>query len=294
MIYIRYEGKIYRPPSEAGSLIIQATIGCPHNKCGFCDMYSDEQFRIRPVKDIMEDLEMAQTYYGSDIESIFFSDGNTILMKTKDLLEVLHYCNKLFPTLKKITMYGSAQFINLKTLEELIKLREAGLSRIHSGMESGDDEVLKLVNKGYSREEMLKAGTLIKQANIELSLYYIVGLGGVDLSKKHAINSATLINKINPDFIRIRTLMLFKGTPLHDLYMENKFKLLDAHEALEETKLFVETLDHITSYFLSDHASNYCYVNGKLPENKEEILHTLEETLLLDKSNFRSPTSGTL
>lgn len=291
---MRYEGTIYRPPSEFDSLIIQATIGCPHNKCSFCNMYKERKFRIRPLEDIIKDLELGREHYGENVEKIFFSDGNTILMKTNDLLRLLNYCNKLFPNLKRITMYGSAQYINLKTLDEFVKLKKAGLSRIHCGMESGDDDVLRLMNKGFSSEEMLKAGTLIKKVNIELSLYYIVGLGGTDLSKKHAVNSSKLINKINPDFIRLRTLIPFENTPLYKLFVENKFKVLNPHEALEETKLFVENLDNITSYFLSDHISNYCNVNGKFPEDKDKILNKLDKALSLDISSFRSPTSGVL
>lgn len=291
---MRYEGKIYRPPSEFDSLIIQATIGCPHNKCSFCNMYSNRKFRIRPLSDIIEDLEIGREKMGKDVEKIFFSDGNTILMKTNDLLTILNHCKKLFPNLKSVTMYGSAQYINLKTLDEFIKLKKAGLSRIHCGMESGDDDVLKLMNKGFTREEMSKAGQLIKKANIELSLYYIVGLGGANLSKNHAINSATLINEINPDFIRLRTLIPFKGTPLYELYINNKFEILDGHEALNETKIFVENLDNIDSYFLSDHISNHCNVNGKLLEDKDKILKELDDSLSVDISNFRSPASGTL
>ncbi len=294
MIYIKYEGTVYRPPSEFDSLIIQATIGCPHNKCSFCNMYSERKFRIRSLEAIMKDLEIGKAQHGKDVESIFFGDGNTILIKTKDLLKLLDYCKEIFPKLKRVTMYGSAQYINLKSLDELIKLNKAGLSRIHCGMESGDNDVLKLMNKGFTRDEMSRAGNLIKKSNIELSLYYIVGLGGTDLSKNHAINSAKLINEINPDFIRLRTLIPFKNTPLYKLYLENNFKVLNAHEALKETKLFVKTLNNINSYFLSDHVSNHCNVNGKLQEDKEEILEQLDYALSLDKSSFRAPTLGIL
>ncbi|WP_425447314.1 B12-binding domain-containing radical SAM protein [Dethiothermospora halolimnae] len=291
---MRYEGVIYRPPSEFDSLVIQATIGCPHNRCSFCNMYSDRKFKIRPVADIINDLDMAQLRFGENVEKIFFSDGNTILMKTKNLLTLLRHCYKLFPNLKRVTMYGSAQYINLKTLEEFLKLKKAGLSRIHCGMESGDDNVLKLMNKGFTQDEMLKAATLIKKSNIELSLYYIVGLGGYDLSNQHAVNSGKLISKINPDFIRLRTLIPFKNTPLYKLYTKNKFRLLNPHDALKETKLFVESLDNIDSYFLSDHTSNYCNVNGKFPEDKDKILKELDNKLSLDISSFRSPNAGTL
>ena len=291
---MRYEGKIYRPPSEFDSLIIQATIGCPHNRCSFCNMYSDRKFRIRSVEDIIEDLESAKEKYGQSIEKIFFSDGNTILMKTNDLLKILHHSNKLFPFLRQVTMYGSAQFINLKSQGELNKLKQAGLSRIHCGMESGDDDVLKLMNKGFTRQEMSKAGNLIKNAGIELSLYYIVALGGVDLSHNHAVNSATLINEINPDFIRLRTLIPFRDTPISQMYKEGLFELLNAHQAIRETKLFIEKLDNIDSHLLSDHVSNHCNISGIFPHDKDVMFRDLDFCLSLDISSFRAPNSGNL
>ena len=291
---MRYEGRIYRPPSEFDSLIIQATIGCPHNRCSFCNMYSDRKFRIRSVEDIIEDLESAKEKYGQSIEKIFFSDGNTILMKTNDLLKILHHSNKLFPFLRQVTMYGSAQFINLKSPGELSKLKQAGLSRIHCGMESGDDDVLKLMNKGFTRQEMSKAGNLIKDTGIELSLYYIVALGGVDLSHNHAVNSATLINEINPDFIRLRTLIPFRDTPISQMYKEGVFELLNAHQAIRETKLFIEKLDNIDSHLLSDHVSNYCNISGIFPDDKDAMFRDLDFCLSLDISSFRAPDSGNL
>lgn len=295
MIFIiKYEGTIYRPPSEFDSLIIQATIGCPHNKCNFCTMYRDRKFQIKKLDEIKKDLDYAKSKYGSSVEKIFFSDGNTILMKTEDLLDLLNYSNQLFPSLKRITMYGSAQYINLKTSDEIKQLKEAGLTRIHSGMESGDDEVLKLINKGFNSKEMIKAGQLVKKAGIELSLYYIVGIGGKNYSEKHAINSAKVINEINPDFIRLRTFIPFKGTVLHDMYKNNEFELLNAHEAIRETKLLVHGLKGIKICLLSDHISNHWKVKGKVPHEKENILKELDYALSLDISNFRSPEKGTL
>lgn len=291
---MKYQGKVYRPPNEFDSLIIQATMGCPHNKCIFCNMYSDRRFKIRPLEEIMKDLEEGKHQSKKEVESIFFADGNTILMKTKDLLRILKFCKELFPKLKRVTMYGSAQFINLKSLDELIELKRAGLTRIHCGMESGDNKVLKLMNKGFTRDEMAKAGNMVKRANIELSLYYIVGLGGRDLSEDHAINSGDLISRINPNFIRLRTLIPFGNTPLYKLYKEGDFKILNAHEAIKETKLFVKSLNRINSCFLSDHVSNHFNINGKFPEDKENIIEQLDCLLYLDKSNFRSPTSGVL
>lgn len=294
MINIRYEGVVYRPPSEFDSIIIQATLGCPHNKCNFCNMYKGRKFRIRPVKEIKEDLLLAKQYYGNALNKIFFSDGNTILMKTKDLLEVLNYANELFPDLERITMYGSSQYINLKSLDELKSLNKAGLTRLHSGMESGDDEVLKFINKGMNSNEIIQAGKLIKESGISLSLYYIVGVGGSKLSNQHAINSAKVLNEINPDFIRFRTFMPFKNTPMYEMYRENRFQLLNGHEALKETKLLVENLKGISSNLVSDHASNHWNVSGRLPEDKEHMLREIDYALSLDISNFRSPEIGSL
>ena len=155
---MRYEGPIYRPPSEANSLLIQATIGCPHNRCTFCGLYKKKKFRIRPLTEIKEDLVMARNTYGDEIRSIFFPDGNSIVMKTKDLIEMFELSYRLFPHLERITIYGSTRFLIRKSLEELKALAAAGLSRIHSGMESGDDEVLRYIFKvtGINGEDTTK------------------------------------------------------------------------------------------------------------------------------------------
>ncbi len=290
---MRYEGIVYRPPSEAESLIIQATIGCPHNKCAFCKMYRGVNFRIRSVAEIKEDLLMAKDYYGDWVKSVFFADGNTILMKTDQLVEILEYTKELFPKVERITMYGSAQYIALKTQEELNRINRAGLSRIHTGMESGDDEVLDLINKGTDSSKLIKAGVMVKNAGIELSEYIIVGVGGKKFTKQHALNSAKVLNEINPDFIRIRTIVPFPGTELYDMYKNGEFELLSPHEALREMKLFVENLN-VTSYFYTDHVSNYCYANGKLPGAKNDIIDSIEKNLLIDESRFRKPYEGTL
>ena len=291
---MKYEGVVYRPPSEFDSLIIQATIGCPHNRCIFCNMYSDRKFRIRKISEIKEDLEEARSKFGDAVKKIFFADGNTILMKTEELLDVLRFCRDSFPNLKSVTMYGSAQYILLKSQDELNSLKEAGLSRIHSGMESGDDEVLRLIDKGYDSEQMARAGRMVKSAGIELSVYFLCGVGGKRLSRQHALNSANIINLINPDFIRLRTLMPFEGTRIYEMYKSGEFELLSPHEALSEIRLLVEHLNVHGSQFLSDHVSNYENIKGTLPLDKESMLKDIDEALRLDPSEFRSPESGVL
>lgn len=290
---MRYEGVVYRPPSEADSLLIQATIGCPHNQCTFCGMYKDKQFRIRTVNDIIEDLAQAQAAYQNTVDTLFFADGNTILMKTSDLLEIIRYARKAFPKLQRITMYGSAQYILKKSQAELVLLQQSGLTRIHSGMESGDNLVLAQICKGATAQETILAGRKVKDAGIELSVYVMLGIGGKERSQEHAQNSAKTVNEIKPDFIRLRTFIPMPGTPLYEDYHQGRFKLLSPHEALLETRLFIESLN-VTSKLYSDHHSNYAYVNGLLPMAKNKMLYHIDHLLTLPEEQFRSPEAGYL
>lgn len=284
---MRYEGTVYRPPSEANSLLIQATIGCPHNKCSFCSMYKESQFRIRSVADIKEDLLEAHNYYGPDIESLFFPDGNTIIMKTEQLLEIISYAKELFPYLKRITVYGSARFVNKKTAEDLQRLKDAGLSRIHTGMESGDDVTLDRIHKGTSSAGIIEAGLKLKKVGIDTSEYYLVGIGGQDRWREHALESARVLSEFSPDFIRLRTFVPIPGTPLYEDYQSGAFKLLTPHEALQEIGLFIANLHCQGSMVLSDHVSNYWNIQGRIPEDKEHMLGEIKRALTIPESNFR-------
>ena len=291
---MRYEGVVYRPPSEANSLLIQATIGCPHNKCAFCAMYKGKAFRIRSVEDIKEDIRTAHAYYGNDVESVFFPDGNTIIMRTEQLEEIFNFTREFFPQVKRLTVYGSARFINLKSPDELRRLKAAGLTRIHSGMESGDDVTLTRLNKGVTAAEIIEAGLKVRAARIEQSEYVLIGAGGRDRSHEHARASAAVLNQITPEFIRLRTFIPMEGTPLYDEWQAGKFVLLTPHEALRETALFIEALHSPGSLLYSDHGSNYAYVNGRIPEAKPAMLSTIEELLQLPEHDFRPPAVGGL
>lgn len=291
---MRYEGTVYRPPSEANSLLIQATIGCPHNKCTFCAMYKDTKFRIRPVEEIKEDLLAARKYYGDIVESVFFPDGNTIIMKTDQLVEIFSYTHELFPRLKRITVYGSARFVDKKSEKDLLRLREAGLTRVHTGMESGDDTVLAKICKGTNSEQIVSAGLKLKAAGIEVSEYYLVGIGGKDLSTQHALNSAKTLNLFSPEFIRLRTYVPIPFTPLFDDYKTGSFKLLSPHEALREIRILIQNLVCEGSILLSDHVSNYWNVHGSLPHDKEKMLKEIDHALTMDEDNFRAPHIGRL
>lgn len=291
---MRYEGTVYRPPSEANSLLIQATIGCPHNQCTFCAMYKDKAFRIRPVEDIKEDLRTAKAYYGDTLETVFFPDGNTIIMRTGQLEEIFQYTRELFPAVSRITLYGSARFINLKSADELLRLRQAGLTRIHSGMESGDDVTLAHLRKGATAREIIEAGLKVRAAGIEQSEYVLIGAGGTQRSREHALASAAVLNEIRPEFIRLRTLMPLKDAPLYEEWKSGAFTLLSPHQALQETALFLEHLTAAGSMLYSDHASNYAYVNGRIPDDKPTMLATIDYLLQQPESNFRPPATGSL
>lgn len=284
---MRYEGTVYRPPSEANSLLIQATIGCPHNKCTFCSMYKGTKFRLRSVEEIKEDLTAARHYYGDFISSIFFPDGNTIIMKTDQLQDIFTYAKELFPNLKRITVYGSARYINKKSEAELIRLKEAGLTRVHTGTESGDNETLKRINKGTTADDIIAAGLKLKAAGIQTSEYYLTGIGGVERTKEHAVNSAKALSAFSPDFIRIRTYVPVPGTPLYEDYRSGIFQLLSPHQALREIRLLVENLQCDQSVVLSDHVANYWDVNGVIPNDREIMLAGIDEALTYDESSFR-------
>jgi len=290
---MRYEGTVYRPPSEADSLLIQATIGCPHNNCTFCGMYRNTKFRIRAVSEVKEDLLSARNYYGEEVQSIFFPDGNTILMKTDQLVEILNYAQELFPLVERMTVYGSAKYLKLKSSEEFVHLKEAGLTRIHSGMESGDDEVLRRINKGFTSSEMIEQGLKVRGAGIELSEYILIGVGGRERTQEHAIESARVLNAFTPDFVRLRTFVPWRGTPLYEDYQRGQFQLLSPHEALKETHLLIENLEGPFE-LLSDHYLNFAWVNGTIPKEKPEILAALEQLLTLPEDRFRQAGSRTL
>jgi radical SAM superfamily enzyme YgiQ (UPF0313 family) len=283
---MRYEEPVYRPPSEANSILIQATIGCPHNKCTFCGMYKGKKFRIRKVADIKKDILTARQFYNDDIESIFFPDGNTIIMKTAELEEIFRFCYEVFPGLRRLTLYASAKFLKFKTQEDLRRLRQSGLKRIHKGLESGNDEVLRRIQKGADSKLMIETAKRVKDAGIELSEYVLVGIAGKDLSKEHSIDTAKVLNEIDPDYIRLRTWVPVPNAPLYKDYEKGEFQLLTPHQALQETKTLLENLK-VTGLFLSDHISNFVNISGQLPRDKKSMLSKIDEALKFDENCFR-------
>jgi radical SAM superfamily enzyme YgiQ (UPF0313 family) len=216
------------------------------------------------VTDIKTDIAEGHRIYGKQVRKLFFPAGNTIAMKTEDLCEICRYAKKLFPWLERITVYGSSQFIHHKGPEALKQLAAAGLSRIHVGLESGDDTVLKRIKKGTNRLQQIEAGKWVKEAGIELSEYVILGMGGQERSESHSRETASALNAIDPDFIRLRTFVPKVNTPLLKDVREGKFQMLGPREVLRETELIVRNLT-VSSYLASDHYTNYINVEGKLP-----------------------------
>lgn len=288
-----YEGPIYRPPSEAGSLLIQATTGCPHNKCTFCMVYKKgPPFRVRPVADITAEMERAALDLGSSVRTLFFPAGNTIAMPTADLAAVCLRARKLFPKLERITVYGSSGYIAMKGPEELRILRESGLTRIHVGLESGDDEVLRRIKKGSDAAEHIRAGLWAREAGIELSEYVMIGIGGKDRSLEHVEGTARVLNAVDPHFIRIRTFLPKAETLLLHQIRKGRFQVLNPHEALVETAGIIERLS-VTSYVASDHYTNYVNVEGRMPADRDLMLGVVREALKQDEDTFRPVYVGT-
>lgn len=283
---MRYEGIVYRPPSEARSLIIQVTIGCAHNACTFCTMYKDKKFRIRKMEEILEDLQNAYDTYGDNIQRIFLADGDALIVKTADLLEILQFIKKRFPAAERITSYGTPGDILRKSEEELKSLAAAGLQMVYMGAESGDAVTLKDINKGATREEIIEAGRKLKRCGIQSSITLISGLGGRARKKEHAIESAKLISAIQPDYVGFLTLMLDESTEIYRKIANGDMELLKPEEVVEEMKLFLNHVDSPGTVFRANHASNYVILKGNLNEDIDQMLRQLDE--VEDAGKYRS------
>ena len=234
----------------------------------------------------MADIDSASKSYGANVQTLFFPAGNTIAMKTDDLAAICIYARKVFPDLERITVYGSSQYIHKKGQRGLKQLADAGLNRIHVGLESGNNDVLRYVKKGVDAKRQIEAGQWVVAAGLELSLYVVLGLGGVVLTDPHADSTAIALNQINPDFIRLRTFVPKINTPILDEVESGKFKMLGPHGVIEETGRLVRQLN-VTSYLASDHYTNYIDVHGKLPESQTQIMAQIKEACQFPESQFR-------
>ena len=318
-----------RPPSEAYSLLIRVTINCPWNRCKFCHIYKGKKFQLRSVEEIKQDITTAKAIqdkikeiswksgYGGSVEemagailtnppneaffnvalwlyaggtSAFLQDANTLIMRTNELVEVIKFLKQTLPTITRVTSYGRSKTAAKKKLEELIQLQQAGLSRLHIGLESGYDPLLQYMDKGVTAADHIVGGKKIVESSISLCEYVVLGLGGKEMWREHAIETAKVLNQIDADFIRVRTLTIKQGMPLYEEIENGNFTRATDEEIVEEEKLLIEHLD-CHSYFVSDHITNLLQeVEGKLPEDKEKMLASIAKFQSLspeERANFR-------
>ncbi len=316
--YNGFEQGPIRPPSEAESLLIRITRNCPWNRCTFCPVYKDEKFSLRPLEHVLEDIDTVKSYVDSIVEakrsgaryygdfikggvedevalhaayhfvaggmkSIFLQDGNSLIIKPEEMITILRHLQVCFPMVDRITSYARSHTIARISDENLEKMAGAGLNRIHIGMESGSDRVLKMVKKGVDKDTQIRAGQKVKRAGIELSEYFMPGLGGASLSGEHALESADALNQINADFIRLRSLALPTAAPLTVQHESGEFDKMGEVATTRELLLFLESLQGITSKVRSDHVLNlFSEVNGTLPDDQQKMTMPLRRFLELE------------
>ncbi len=287
---MRYFGRVFRPPSEARSLIVQVTYGCSHNTCAFCSMFKEKRFAIRPLEEVLEDFTMAKQM-GYRGKRIFLADGDALVRRAEELGVILDHAYACFPECERITAYASPASLQVRTEEELRMLREKGLTMVYMGLESGSDKVLKMMRKGHSAKAIIEAGNKARRCGMALSVTAISGLGGRELWQEHAVETARALNAMNPEYIGLLTLMVEPETPLYDWVQNGEFKLLDQMQVLDETELMVEHLDSPGSVFRSNHASNYLVLAGTLNAEKQQLLQEIrmakQDTDLLRPEFFR-------
>jgi radical SAM superfamily enzyme YgiQ (UPF0313 family) len=321
--YQGFEQGPIRPPSEAYSLLIRVTRNCPWNRCTFCPVYKGSQFSLRPVDHVKRDIDSVSAqiekikkitdksgrilrtditkaaengeqldpqalnaalhWVSGGMESVFIQDANSLIIKPADLEEILLYLKKHFPWVKRITSYARSHTIARIKDDDLKALRKAGLNRIHIGLESGSDKVLKMVKKGMTKGTHIKAGLKVKKAGMELSEYIMPGLGGKKYTRVHALETADALNQIDPEFIRLRTLAIPNFVELYEDYETGRFEKCTDLMMVKEIKLLIESLDGITSVVKSDHILNlFQNLEGTLPQDKERMLDIINSFLAMD------------
>lgn len=273
-----YEGQIYRPPSEANSLILQITVGCRHNACTFCTMYKDKTFRIKSREEILEIISIAHAQV-PHVKRIFLADGDAMVVETPLLIEILDLLYEKFPRLKHVGIYGGPKDILAKSPEELAALKAHGLSILYLGVESGNAGILKSVGKGVTPEQMIAAGQKVRESGIELSCTVIIGLGGKALSHEHAVDTARVVSAIDPLYLGALTLIVEPTAPIYKAIERGTFELLNPMECLIEIRTMVKELNVSHCIFRSNHASNYLPLGATLPDERDQLLKTLDSVI---------------
>ena len=272
-----YEGFIIRPPSEAYSLLLQVTVGCSHNKCTFCGTYRQKKFRIKSLEQIKKDLREASHY--ENVEKVFLCDGDALIIPQPRLEEILELINLNLPNIERIGTYANAKSVLRKSVDELNKLRELGLKIIYLGVETGNAELLQKIHKGVTYEQMVEAAHRVKEAGIVLSVTVLLGLGGIEKSIEHAMDTAKILTDMDPDYAGALTVMFVPETELYEDYLAGRFVLPDQFGFIRELYLMIANSNFTNCYFTSNHASNYLPVKAYLPREKEKILKMISSVI---------------
>ncbi len=276
---MRYEGKIYRPPSEADAYILQATIGCSWNHCTYCDMYRDKEFRVRALGETLADVAAVGGAYGDEVEKVFVADGDALVLPLDHWEAILGACRAAFPRLRRVSAYATAVNLLEKSEPELARLRALGLTQLYIGPESGDDATLKRIAKGSTFAEHVAAAARAKAAGIGLSAIFLLGVGGTARSREHAEASAKLITEMDPEFVSALTLTIVPSTPIATLAKSDRFTLPSVEAMLGELRTMVALASPTAATFRTNHASNYLPLAGTLPRDRERIVATLDAAL---------------
>ncbi len=288
---MNYEGMIYRPPSEAHSLILQVTIGCSHNRCAFCGSFKDKKFRVRSLEEIEQDVKEAKEYERY-VTRVFLADGDALIIPQKRLIPIVELIKNSFSKLERIGVYGNAKSILKKSVDELKALKELGVGIIYLGVESGDQVTLDRVCKGTTLDKVAEAAARVKEAGIVLSVTVLLGLGGVERSAIHAQATGEFLSRIDPEYIGALSLIIVPGTPLADEVEKGTFIVPDPYTLLEELAIMIGKTNVTHAFFASNHASNYLPVKVWLPEDKDRALRAIRHVLKQKDPSMLRPESS--
>ncbi len=275
---MKYEGAIYRPPSEAHSLILQVAVGCSHNRCTFCGSFKDKKFRVKSFEEIKEDVDEAKAF-ARHVNKVFLADGDALIIPQKRLVPIVELVKESFPKLERIGVYGNVKSVLKKSVDELKTLREMGLGILYLGVESGDQVTLDRVCKGTTLEKMAEAAHRVKEAGIVLSVTVLLGLGGVERSRIHAEETGKFLSRIDPEYIGALSIIVVPGTPLARDIENGTFQVPDPYMLLEELAIMIEHTNVTHGFFASNHASNYLPIKVWLPEQKDKALKAIRHVL---------------
>lgn len=278
---MRYEGRMFRPPSEADSYILQATVGCSWNHCTYCDMYRDKRFRVRELDECLEDIDAAAKVAGGRIEKVFVADGDALVMPMDHWLPILERAREAFPRLRRVSCYAMARNVRDKTDAELRALREAGLGLLYIGPESGDDAVLKRIAKGDTHAGHVEAARRAHGAGMGLSVIALLGIAG-DRSREHAEATARLVTEMDPEYFAALTVTVVPGTPLAKLKGRGAFEVPGVSDLLGELRTLVDQARPTAALFRTNHASNYLPLGGRLPQDRKRIVGLIDRALAGD------------